>query len=79
MIGYRPNSGKTDNDCFNNADVERAVREVLKVQIDLGLDVITDGEINRENYVSHFCKQLRGINHDNLQLKTMRDGILFIL
>ena len=30
---------------------ENAVKEVLTEQAELGIDVVTDGELNRENYV----------------------------
>ena len=34
--------------------VDRAKQEVMPQQAELGIDVITDGEVERENYVFHF-------------------------
>ena len=58
--------------------MERAIREVVEKQIDIGLDVITDGEMPRENYYLHFCRHLEGIDTNNLEVKTMRSGELQI-
>jgi len=55
--------------------VQDKVREVVKVQEDLGLDVITDGEVPRENYYLHFIRNgVRGIDLEVLSDKVMRDG-----
>ena len=34
--------------------IEKAECEVIQEQIDLGIDVITDGELRRENYIWYF-------------------------
>ena len=34
--------------------VARTKQEVMSEQAQLGIDVITDGEIERENYIFHF-------------------------
>ena len=34
--------------------IKKAQKEVLDVQTELGIDVITDGEVSRENYIFHF-------------------------
>ena len=54
--------------------VEKAREEVIKKQLDLGLDVITDGEIERDNYIFHCARNFKGINMDNVIKKTIRDG-----
>lgn len=58
-----------------DANIERAIEEVVEKQIHLGLDVITDGEMPRENYYLHFCRHLQGVDMDNLEEKTMRSGL----
>ena len=53
--------------------VQDKVREVVKVQEDLGLDVITDGEVPRENYYLHFIRNgVRGIDLEVLSDKVQR-------
>ena len=50
--------------------VEDKLREVVTEQQDLGLDVITDGEVPRENYYLHFIRNgVRGIDLDVLSDK----------
>ena len=34
--------------------IDRAVEETVTEQVRLGIDVITDGETGRENYIFHF-------------------------
>ena len=43
-------------------------------QISLGLDVITDGEMDRRDYCSHFCHKLRAVDVNIKRMKTMRNG-----
>ena len=38
-----------------------AIREVAKIQEDVGLNVITDGEFRRENWWIDFIRQINGI------------------
>jgi len=40
---------------------DRAIREVVKMQEDLGLAVVTDGEYRRENWWIDFVRKLKGI------------------
>ena len=54
--------------------IEKARCDVIKKQIDLGLDVITDGEIERDNYIFHCARNFKGINMDSIITKTIRDG-----
>ncbi|XP_078686494.1 5-methyltetrahydropteroyltriglutamate--homocysteine methyltransferase-like [Branchiostoma floridae x Branchiostoma belcheri] len=54
--------------------ITRAIREVIQEQIDIGIDVITDGELRRENYIYHFCRQLDGFSFEELEKVTYRNG-----
>jgi 5-methyltetrahydropteroyltriglutamate--homocysteine methyltransferase len=54
--------------------IEKARNDVIKKQFDLGLDVITDGEIERENYIFHCARNFKGINMESITTKTIRDG-----
>ena len=51
-----------------------AIKDVLDTQASLGIDVVTDGEIRRENYVHYFCRRIKGIDFDNLSEKICRNG-----
>ena len=52
----------------------KATKEVVKDQIDCGIDIITDGEIRRENYIHYHCRHISGIDFNKLSKKTARTG-----
>jgi len=54
--------------------LDRATREVVEEQVRLGIDVPTDGEIRRENYIHYHCRRMDGIDFAHLTEKRMRDG-----
>lgn len=54
--------------------LDRATVEVVVEQADLGIDVVTDGEIRRENYIHYHCRNMTGFNFSRLTEKSMRDG-----
>ena len=53
---------------------KRAANEVINIQIDAGIDVPTDGEIRRENYIHYHCRYLDGFDFSNLEHRVLRDG-----
>ena len=48
------------------AILDRATIEVVREQVELGIDIPTDGEIRRENYIHYHCRHLRGIDFETL-------------
>merc|ERR1712215_315278 len=51
------------------------VTKVVERQVELGLDIITDGEVGRETYYMHFIRNgIKGIDLDLLSDKVMRSG-----
>lgn len=54
--------------------VARGVREVVNAQVEAGIDIPTDGEVARENYIHYHCRHLEGFDFDNLTAKTVRGG-----
>ncbi len=50
----------------------RAARQVIDDQVQCGVDIITDGEVRRENYVHYHCRHLDGIDFDVLTQKSVR-------
>ena len=54
--------------------IEKAVREVIDDQINCGIDIVTDGEVRRENYIHHHCRNINGIDFDYLTKKSARTG-----
>jgi len=54
--------------------LDRAIKEVITDQVDAGIDIPTDGEILRENYVHYHCRHLNGIDFSRLDHRIMRNG-----
>ena len=52
----------------------RAAKQVILDQEECGIDIITDGEVRRENYIHHHCRYINGIDFDYLTKKTARTG-----
>ena len=53
---------------------QKATEEVIKDQIECGIDIVTDGEVRRENYIHYHCRHLEGIDFNKLTKKVARTG-----
>ena len=53
---------------------DRATREVVAEQAAIGIDIPTDGEMRRANYIHYHCSHLEGFELDTLTECTMRNG-----
>ena len=56
----------------------RAAAEVIADQIDCGIDIPTDGEVRRENYIHYHCRHFDGIDFVNLTQRLARDGATYM-
>ena len=54
------------------AILDRATVDVVREQVDLGVDIPTDGEVRRENYIHYHCRHLAGIDFEHLTEREMR-------
>ena len=52
----------------------KATKEAIKDQIECGIDIVTDGEMRRENYIHYHCRHLSGFNFNKLTKKVARTG-----
>lgn len=50
----------------------RAAKSVIDDQIMSGIDIVTDGEVRRENYIHYHCRHLDGIDFKVLTEKDVR-------
>ena len=50
------------------------VKEVVEDQVRAGIDIPTDGEVRRENYIHYHCRHLAGIDFEQLRTKEVRGG-----
>jgi methionine synthase II (cobalamin-independent) len=55
------------------AVLDKATREVVQLQVDAGIDIPTDGEIRRENYIHYHCRHVNGVDFEELTEKAMRN------
>ena len=49
-------------------------REVIEDQERCGIDILTDGEVRRENYIHYHCRHLSGFDFAHLATKSLREG-----
>ena len=49
------------------AVIARGVAEAIEHQVGAGIDIPTDGEIAREDYIHYHCRHLDGVNFDWLE------------
>ncbi len=52
--------------------LDRATAAVVRAQIDAGIDIPTDGEVRRENYIHYQCRCIEGIDFETLTPARMR-------
>ncbi|HFC04950.1 MAG TPA: 5-methyltetrahydropteroyltriglutamate--homocysteine methyltransferase, partial [Rhizobiales bacterium] len=53
---------------------QRATKLAIDNQVSAGIDIPTDGEMRRENYVHYQCRHLEGFDFENLTKRVVRDG-----
>jgi 5-methyltetrahydropteroyltriglutamate--homocysteine methyltransferase len=56
------------------AILARGTREVIDDQVSCGIDIPSDGEIRRENYIHYHCRHLNGIDFERLTHTSLRQG-----
>ncbi len=56
------------------AELDAATRDAVADQIACGVDVPTDGEMRRENYLHYHCRHLNGIDFNRLTERLLRNG-----
>lgn len=54
--------------------LDRATQEVVRLQAELGIDIPTDGEIRREDYINYQCRNFAGFDFENLTHQVLRNG-----
>jgi 5-methyltetrahydropteroyltriglutamate--homocysteine methyltransferase len=56
------------------AIIAAGTRQVVEDQVACGIDIPTDGEVKRENYVHYHCRHLNGFDFDKLTHRVLRGG-----
>lgn len=54
--------------------INRGIQQAIEDQVGCGIDIPTDGEIIRENYIHYHCRHLNGFDFVNLTNKEVRGG-----
>ena len=52
----------------------KATKQVILDQEECGIDILTDGEVRRENYIHYHCRHLEGVDFNTLTEKVARTG-----
>lgn len=64
---------------FDNRDLETrfalATQKAVTAQVDVGIDVPTDGEMRREHYIFYHLRHLSGVDFEHLQVREIRTGM----
>lgn len=58
----------------SSEEFDRATRAAILDQVTCGIDIPTDGEQRRENYIHYHCRHLEGIDFHRLTRKIHRNG-----
>lgn len=53
---------------------DKATEDIVRLQVDCGVDVPSDGEMRRENYVHYHCRHLAGFDFSALTKRVLREG-----
>jgi len=56
------------------AILAEGAREIVEDQVAAGIDIVTDGEVRRENYIHYHCRHLSGFDFGKLATKSLREG-----
>ncbi|MGI9352694.1 MAG: hypothetical protein ACR2O3_14110, partial [Rhizobiaceae bacterium] len=65
--------GKSQSDEARDL-LDKATNEVVADQIACGIDIPTDGEVRRDNYVHYQCRHFDGFDFQNLTERVLRNG-----
>jgi len=69
---FRYASARQSSD--TEAMLDRATRDAIADQVACGIDIPSDGEQRREDYIHYHCRHLQGFDFENLTRKTHRAG-----
>ena len=69
-----PGNWMVDNESLLKEAMDDATRLVLQEQERAGIDVVSDGEQRRKNYVIHHTSHMSGFDYETLGEKTTRGG-----
>lgn len=54
--------------------LDRGTRQVVQEQVKVGIDIPSDGEVRRENYIHYHCRHIDGIDFSHLTKRVLRQG-----
>ncbi len=61
-------------DAEARATFDKATEDIVRLQVDCGIDIPSDGEMRRENYVHYHCRHLTGFDFTELTKRVLREG-----
>ncbi len=73
-VTRRANETQRLQDAETEALYVKATKAAVDDQVACGVDIPTDGEQRRENYIHYHCRHLTGFDFVNLTSRVLRDG-----
>ena len=73
-VTRKANKVLLEEDAASEALFVKATGAAVADQVEAGVDIPTDGEQRRENYIHYHCRHLNGFDFENLTRKVLRDG-----
>lgn len=52
----------------------KAIKEIIEIQDEIGIDIVTDGEVRREHYINYHMRHLDGVDFEILTEKSSRNN-----
>ncbi|NKB27747.1 MAG: 5-methyltetrahydropteroyltriglutamate--homocysteine methyltransferase [Rhodobacteraceae bacterium] len=73
-VTRRATRSAAQEDANDDALYQKATHAAVGDQIECGVDIPTDGEQRRENYIHYHCRHLTGFDFHDLTSRVLRDG-----
>src|SRR5688500_18394178 len=76
MIRAREQGRPVDEEAFASR-VRSAVEEVVRKQVEAGIDVVSDGEMGKRGFAAYVTERLAGFGGENLEPRVFADRAAF--
>jgi 5-methyltetrahydropteroyltriglutamate--homocysteine methyltransferase len=63
-MGVARRDGQQADDAQYTARVRQAVADIVKKQVELGIDIVDDGEMSKPSFITYINERLSGFEHD---------------
>ncbi len=74
LIDKSGNNFYQQDDKHSRENMEKAVEEVVKDLNETDIDIVTDGEVQRDHYIHYHLRHWKGFDYENMGVKKLRGG-----